>query len=126
MKNGEKAINSLSVKIFEENTIKREVASGNGKPLKYFTKHDLVNTRIRECKTIVLFKNNSLEEIMNLSINVGIIRDNIIDTSMIQLNSYKDYGVYFPNETYVTSNPLPHEWLEMFIVTICYIIEQSA
>jgi len=107
---------SLIVKIIEGENNDNEIAMGYGKVLTDFVTYNYLKMNIRHSKTLILFKKNSLEQLMKFKINLGLVRDKKIDTSKIQINPYKNYFIYFPAETYITSEPFPLEWTEQFTV----------
>ena len=98
-----------------------EIAVGNGNILADLMSYDYINTCIKHNKTILLFKKSTPNETLKLRINFGIIKDKKVDASRIQMKAYGTYSVYFPVETYVTPEPFPIEWIEIFDVNIYMI-----
>eukprot|EP00826_Nyctotherus_ovalis_P024517 TRINITY_DN1894_c0_g2_i1.p1 TRINITY_DN1894_c0_g2~~TRINITY_DN1894_c0_g2_i1.p1 ORF type:complete len:308 (-),score=89.71 TRINITY_DN1894_c0_g2_i1:781-1704(-) len=108
----------LVAKIIEGDGKENDIALGYGKVLADFVTYNYLKINIRHSKSIILFKKNSLEQLMKLRINLGIVRGKKIDTSKIQMYPYKNYFIYFPAETYITAEPFPLEWMENFTVRI--------
>ena len=53
---------------------------------------------------------------MKLKINLGLLRGKKINASTIQMSPFGSYSIYFPPESYLTSEQFPNEWMEIFEV----------
>lgn len=67
---------------------------------------------IKRQQFLLWFMSENYDGTFYANMTVGFKKDQEIKTEQIEL--YKYGNVYFPNNDYYNSDPLPMEWLELF------------
>ena len=65
-------------------------------------------------KKQMIFFNSFNETICNLSVNVGISCDKLFPSKKIKVLMTKQKDTYIPESQYMSTDPLPNEWMELF------------
>ncbi|OMJ76036.1 hypothetical protein SteCoe_23177 [Stentor coeruleus] len=115
----EKSIKSfLSMFIFEMRITHKEkfeekvIAATKGKILSDLPSNMPYGNALYQKKQMLFF-NESNETMCNLSINVGISCDKLIPSKKIKVMMNKQKDTYIPESQFMTTDPLPQEWLEL-------------
>lgn len=88
------------------------IASGISNPFKDFTGQMEEGTAIHQPFKVLLFRND--EEAVRLRFVVGLACDLPVKIKSLPITITKMYGLYLPEESYFSSDPLPPQWLEIF------------
>jgi len=114
----------LMIRITEGDDWEKDLVSGNSNIFADCTTCDYVNNCVRYSKEVMLFKKTNVDQMMKLKVNIGLLRGKKVDTSMIQMNPYSTYSIYFPPASYLSSEEFPFEWMEIFEVFFYFCIFQ--
>lgn len=88
------------------------LASGVSNPLKDFTGEMIESSAIHQCFEIMLFRND--EQAVKLKFVAGLACDRFVKVKELPITITKLNGLYLPEESYFSSDPLPPQWIEIF------------
>lgn len=89
------------------------LGTAKGKVLNEFPSNLGISNALFHKKQMLLF-NFSNESICNLAINIGISCDKVFPSKKIKVLMTKYKDVYIPESQFMTADPLPNEWMELF------------
>lgn len=98
--------------ITKGNELTSVIAHAKISPLKFFSGEMPFRTAFHEPVEVIFFRDD--EQYMNMKMSVGLACDSDINVKTLPINIRRYMGLYFPEESYFNSDPLPNEWMELF------------
>jgi hypothetical protein len=103
----------IEVRISLGNNWSKPIASTNSQFLREFPKNMSPNCAVKQIKQLTLFRDDHTP-VCSMSMIAGLGCDSTVPTKNIKVLLTKYKGILIPEEHYITTDPLPPEWMEIF------------